>query len=126
MPDARERPHPPGGESGRTFVGSVPRPLAVSLPTETPIASRHERNETASRGMSETKRQHVSLHEVLAVAMPLVATQLIAKLVLPNEWLAAWTMWHIVGVSALIALSCIGVATLVRSRSAKRRETSRT
>ena len=75
--------------------------------------------------MSEKKRQ-VSLHEALTVAMPLVATQLIAKLVLPDEWLAAWTVWHIVGVSALIALACLGVATLVRSRSAKRRETSRT
>ena len=71
--------------------------------------------------MSEQKR-HVALPEVLTFAMVLVASQHLAKLLLPFEWLDAWGGWHIIGVSALAGLLYFGVMWLARSRIAARHE----
>lgn len=73
--------------------------------------------------MTETKRT-APLTAGLTFAMVLVATQNLVKIILPDPWLADWSMWHIVGVSALLGLLFAGVMWLVRSRGSVRTETT--
>lgn len=71
--------------------------------------------------MNEKKRT-APLTAALTFAMVLIATQNLVKIVLPSDWLADWTLWHIVGVSAILGLVFAAGMWLLQSRSSERKE----